>query len=236
MQPSPTVRASHHPDAGILARGCKPGGGLLPRRIQRDRLPGQMRRRGIGQTQPGQHVLAHRVPVLVGEQLCARVGPALRRPGEDVAAAQGAVQLLQHADHVGVAIDGTVGQLGIRVDRTAPRSGDQFGVDLRRRERPLPNAAARKFGQGMDRSQHPLATRRGAQRGRLAEQGEERADRVVAASQRDAHRRVGRSVLLGNQLFNRRNGVQHHRPRSDRLHCRPQRAHVHRVVTFGRGG
>lgn len=72
--------------------------------------------------------------------------PALRRPGEDVAAPRGAVRLLQHADHVGIAIDGTIGQLRIRVDRTAPRSGDQFGVDLRRRERLLPKPAPRKFG------------------------------------------------------------------------------------------
>ncbi len=40
----------------------------------------------------------------------------------------------------------TIGQLRIRVDRTAPRSGDQFGVDLRRRERLLPQPAPRKFG------------------------------------------------------------------------------------------
>ncbi len=38
---------------------------------------------------------------------CAGAAPALRRPGEDVAAPRGAVRLLQHADHVGIAIDGT---------------------------------------------------------------------------------------------------------------------------------
>src|SRR6266568_2685760 len=51
--------AGYHPCPGLLAGFNEAGSGLLPRRIQRDQQPRQVRLRGIGEAEPGQHVLAY---------------------------------------------------------------------------------------------------------------------------------------------------------------------------------
>lgn len=77
VQSRPPIRAGHYSRPRVLARFAQSGGGLLPRGIQRHCLSGQVHRCWVGEAQPGQHVLAYRLPPRIGQQLRARVGPAL---------------------------------------------------------------------------------------------------------------------------------------------------------------
>jgi hypothetical protein len=88
------------------------------------------------------------------------------------------------------------------------------------------HAAPGQVWQGADRGKHPLAARRCVQGGRLAEQRQERPNRVVPASQCRAHRRVRRAVIVGHELFNQIDRADNDCPRRDSLHRRPQRSDI----------
>jgi len=76
-QPGATVRAGDDLGPGIVASLTEAGRSLLPRRVQRDQLPGQLRRCRFGEAEPGQHVLAHRFPPLAAQQQRPGIGPAV---------------------------------------------------------------------------------------------------------------------------------------------------------------
>ena len=221
-QPGPPVRAGHDPGAGVVAGLAEPGRGLLPRRVQRDQLPGQVRRCRVGEAEPGQHVLADRFPPVTVEQQRPRIGPAVGRAGIHVAPAQRPVQAFQHAHHVRVAVHPAGRQVGIREHRPPPGPRHQLGVNLRISERFLCHPAASQLRQRAYRGQHPLPTRCRVQSSRLAQQRQERTHRVVPAGQGGAHRRVRRTVIVGHELFDQVDRVGQDGPRRDPFHRRPQ--------------
>ena len=150
----------------------------------------------------------------------------MRGPGIHVAPAQRPVERFEYAHHVRVAVHRTGRQLGAGVHGPLPGRCHQLRINLLTGERFLCHAAPGQLGQGADRGKHPLAARRCVQGGRLAEQRQERPNRVVPASQCRAHRRFRRAVIVGHELFNQIDRVDNDYPRRDSLHRRPQRSDI----------
>ncbi|SCD28307.1 hypothetical protein GA0115239_100290 [Streptomyces sp. BpilaLS-43] len=82
------------------------------------------------QTERGEHLRLGGRPPGPGQQLGARIAPAVTVPGEYVPSAQRAVQVLQDAERVRGFVDHAVRQAGVGEHQPPPRAGHQVGGDL----------------------------------------------------------------------------------------------------------
>src|ERR1039458_7022621 len=98
------------------------------RQVQEQGMLGQQILRIFGQAEVGQRQVLGNLPGITLQQLSARIAPAGRGLGVDVAALEVAVELGEHAHHVGVLVDGAAARTGPE-HQTLPRAGHQPGID-----------------------------------------------------------------------------------------------------------
>ena len=181
-----------------------------------------------GQPQAGEDLRPDRLPRRAIQQHRPRVGPPQRRRREHVTAAQRSAQLLQHAQHVGVPVDGARRQVRVAVHRAAPHRRHQIVVDLAAAKRALPRPPGRQIRQAAHRREDLLPGRRLGQRQRLGQQHQERADDPVPAGQGRAHRRLA-SRVVGDELPDDRGRVAHPVAGRHLLDRLPRGGHVDRA-------
>ena len=225
-QPHPPLGSGRHdPDAGIGSGRLEPLSQGLPRGVQRGGQLGQVLVDWFGQAEAGQNLAADSAPGGAVEQLCPGIGPPHGRSREHVAAAKCPVQLLQHAQHVGVTVDRTRGQVGVGEHRPPPRRHHHILGDVGSGQRPDRRPAPGKVGQPAHLPQQVLARGSGLQWQRLGQQLQEWPDHAVLGGQRLPHRGLTR-VVVRDQLVHQGRGRGDLFTRGDLLNNRPRRRDI----------
>ncbi|SKU01982.1 Uncharacterised protein [Mycobacteroides abscessus subsp. massiliense] len=188
---------------GVLAQPC----GQLPiSGLQRRRVIGQQLRRRGGQAQRVHAGVTRSLPGFACQQVRPRVAPPRRTHREDAAVLEVSVELFQHADRVGVPVDGAL-RSARRVDQALPRADDQVVVDLAGVQQVCRDLARRpgcqQLGEGLHCRQDGGAVTGRAELDRVHQHRQERADRGELAGQLDQPLPIQLRVVGGHQLVDR---------------------------------